>query len=282
MSEAIVQSYHPSIQVNGLNSIEPKEKIVCWLDLMGIAKRFMLSLESSGYYIMKLHIALHHCLNKLDANVMNKFRLYPLLDGAYIVCSVDQMPSFEKFIREVFFCFAHDVVFQKSSYHMYIPRGSVSVGRVIEGSDFQNSSDAESMTHQLGNVNVEISRDYASTLMFGMPISQAYASESSAPPFGLYIHESARFDKFSGQTWFRWFDIREPQHMECIAPLIKKLAEYYTYYIKRHRELGYELEKMKQHLLMVIDYFGNHKDKELDTEQIKPLRETLEELEKAK
>jgi len=84
---------------------------------------------------------------------------------------------------------------------------------------------------------------------------QACQSEKYAPPFGIYIHESAR--SFAPQdtepihhVWMKWFD---EQNREGYLNGIKS---YFDWFETKPNFMQYNSERIQEHKKMAEEYFG--------------------------
>ena len=92
----------------------------------------------------------------------------------------------------------------------------------------------------------------------GMPLVQAHAAERSAPPFGVYIHESARAfapanaHPFTTVFW-RWWLIDEGAQ-QVASTTAKTIDAYFDWCQKHSAELEYPLERIKAHQQLAKEY----------------------------
>lgn len=64
----------------------PFVEYVCWLDIMGTQKSMSESFEKSANFILRFHTAV------LKAAISQKVRVYPVMDGVYVVVKkLDEM-----------------------------------------------------------------------------------------------------------------------------------------------------------------------------------------------
>ena len=86
---------------------------------------------------------------------------------------------------------------------------------------------------------------------------QAYRVESSAPPFGGFIHESARAFAasnevpFSGRWWRWWKDEDDP----LIAEMRVALPQYFAWAESHAQEFDYPKTKIGEHRALAYEYF---------------------------
>ncbi len=90
---------------------------------------------------------------------------------------------------------------------------------------------------------------YARTLLLGMPVIQAHVGEAQAPPFGVFVGESARAfaptgSKAFNEVWWRWF---EPSHKALARKLRKRLSQYYKWCESHSRSILYDGARIEAH-----------------------------------
>jgi hypothetical protein len=102
----------------------PTSEYIAWIDVMGIQSAMGRSLNISGNFVFKLHIA------ALQAPIGN-VRLYPIMDGFY-ASSANQADMLE-FLREVFVQTADEFVHEAEPLHRFVVRGALAFGPVIHG-----------------------------------------------------------------------------------------------------------------------------------------------------
>ena len=213
-----------------VDGIEPVEGYVVWIDMMGAASIMKRSLKMSMNFIGRIHIAALLCKKH------NKIDLYPVMDGFYVYCKDED--TVKKFI---------DCVFEKIFNYFknsklenrFLLRGSIAYGKVYKGNNITSKNN-----HMLGT------NDYKNSLLVGMPVIQAYETERLAPPFGVYVHESARFAGDFPFTWYRWF---KNNNYNCYWVEIKK---YFEWSAKIPNMLDYPKEKIEEHRSLAKEFFN--------------------------
>lgn len=214
-----------------------KNEYVCWLDVMGTRSIMSSSLKRSANFICKLHIA------ALDSK-HDDLRIYPLLDGAYIT-SEDQKPLLD-FLEAVFYRIAEDFLAQEEHFHKFVIKAAVAYGPILHGADISDQVSRELNNHQ----------EHRNALLLGIPVIQAYQSERKAPPFGIFVHESARSfapadDKPLPHVWWKWF--RQDNNSKR---LYEAMTNYYAWCRKNSHTLLYEQDRLKEHEEMAKEYLA--------------------------
>ena len=188
-----------------VDDVPRKNEYVCWLDLMGTKSLMKRSPTTCTINICQLHV----CLSSFKSE---NVRLYPVMDGAFI--TTKSKTDLKNFLRNVFSSMSNDFIEGKNHLYQSIIRASIAFGPLIHGIDIESD---------------KISKEYKNSLLFGLPMTQAYSSENKAPPFGIYIDKSARTfatpdEKPFTTRWYIWFD---PKYDS--GRLIKAINKFYDW-----------------------------------------------------
>jgi hypothetical protein len=212
---------------------------VAWIDVMGTQASMSRSLRVTANFIFKLHTA---ALQAPHANV----RIYPVMDGFY-AAAVDQAHMLT-FLRSVFVAVAEEFNGMANNHHRFVIRGALAYGPVVHG----NTVPAVASQTLGANAN------YRDQILLGMPIVQAHLGEASAPPFGLFIHESARAFAPGGvepfhHAWWQWVNAGNQAIWNV---LMTNLNAYLDWCEKRALRIGYLTERIRAHKQMVAQFFA--------------------------
>lgn len=221
----------------------PSNEYVAWVDVMGTRSTMSRSISASANFISKLHIA---CLQA----PRTKLAIYPVMDGVY-AAGQDQQEML-KFLRSIFTQVSDEFNQTTKNQHKFMVRGGLSYGPTFHGNGF--GKDASDVLTK--------NQSHRDALLLGMAIIQAYLSESSAPPFGLFVHESARAFSPQGQkpipySYWKWLNLKNKKTWGTIR---QKLPEYLKWCSNNSLLLGYPSDAIKKHTEMVDQYFklGNY------------------------
>ena len=217
---------------------EPSPEYVVWVDVMGIQAIMSRSLAISANFIFKLHTA------ALEAPNADAIIVYPIMDGFY--ASSPNQRNILDFLRNVFRSVADEVSNQAAIRHRFIIRGGLAFGPVIHG-----RSVPEQASRTMHNNDV-----YRNSLLLGLPMVQANASERLAPPFGIFVHESARSFAPPNEgplrvVWWEWGD----RNNQVWCQMDAKLTEYYDWCAARAGAIEYDQDRIESHRLMMKQYF---------------------------
>ena len=125
-------------------------------------------------------------------------------------------------------------------------RGGLAFGPVIHG-------------HDVGQCAPELQNNpsYRDSVLLGMPMVQAHLSERGAPPFGVFVHESARVFAPSGTDplhwiWWKW---KRDEEAETWNTLKDQLTAHFEWCKARAQAILYSEDRIEAHMKMVEQYF---------------------------
>jgi hypothetical protein len=209
---------------------------VAWVDVMGTQVSMSRSINITANFIFKLHIA---AIRSQTAGV----KIYPVMDGLY--ASAPDRNVMLNFLRGVFRLVAEEFISTPEPQHKFMIRGGLAFGPVIHG-------------NTVGQCATELASNatYADAILLGMPMVQAHLAEGSAPPFGVFVHESARVFCPSGTEplhwiWWQWKSDGVNTWDALKEPLLAHLGWC------KARALGilYPIDRIEVHEMMVKQYF---------------------------
>lgn len=213
---------------------DPQSEYVCWIDVMGTQSIMARSIKVTANFVYKLHATAVSCT---ETNV----KLYPIMDGLYV--SSPSKQSITNFIKYVFKTLA-DNFKNENVEHRFLIKGAMAYGPVIHGENVPD--DACPILSQ--------NQNYRGSLLLGLPMVNAYKSECMAPPFGIYIHESARI--FSPprtnpfhHVWLHWFSERER------SGYLEAVLEYFQWCNTRPNSIQYKADRIEVHKAQAEEYF---------------------------
>ena len=78
--------------------------------------------------------------------------------------------------------------------------------------------------------DIVFAENYFKSIIAGLPIIQAFQAEHEAPPFGIYIHDSARitsedYDATFKGRWLHWLD----DNFLFTPLLLEKMNSFYSF-----------------------------------------------------
>lgn len=218
-----------------LKRVVSKKTYVCWIDIMGTKDTMLESIEKASNFILRFH---SFCIKAIKNK--SKVKCYPLMDGAFITST--DFSAVRTVIASVFKDLAEVFLTEDCFAHQFVVRGAIAYGDIVHG----------------GNITDEICTDianedsYKSSLLFGLPMIQAYKSENEAPPFGIYIHESARTINGLQGRYYAWCNEERLRNQ-----LKENLTLYFNWCEKFSNYLKLDNEKINVYKKKVDEFFSN-------------------------
>lgn len=219
----------------------PVPEYVAWVDVMGTQARMSRSLEQTANFVFKLHVA---AIDAINAATDGGLSVYPVMDGLYASSTAQRIML--NFLRGMFKSLAEEFCATRQELYRFIVRGGLAFGPTVHG-----RSIPETASRQLA------SKDwYRNSILLGMPMVQAHLCESKAPPFGIFVHESARALAPVNETplhelWWRWAE-HEDSLWTQVGTALDKHLEWCE---KRALPLEYSEDRIKAHRGMAKQYF---------------------------
>lgn len=228
------------------DKLKIKDEYVCWIDIMGTRNIMSESIQKATNFILRFHSCIVDVKNKHATA-----QFYPLMDGIFI--TAPNAETITKIIDEIFQCMALLFIQAGENDHRFIIKGALAYGQIANG----NSID-DSVCPTIAQKQNEL---YRNTLLIGMPMIQANSSEKTAPPFGIYIHESARKYKLLQGKYYQW-KIGNVVNKDCLRDKILKYFDWCEDFIQ-YQEM--DKEKIKTYKQMTKEYFGKMSEKDNNT-----------------
>lgn len=226
-----------TLQINANHFPTPTQEYVAWLDVMGTTSSMPRSMKIAANFMLKLHIA---ALQAPHANV----RLYPIMDGLY--ASSPSQIDMLAFLGHVFHSVAETFIAETENKFRFLIRGALAHGGVVHGGELPP------MLSQALNTDQE----YRSRILIGMPMIESFQAEKNAPPFGLFVHDTARNTTANdappiNNAWWRW-GIGEYHTAWC--SLRPCMINYYEWCSANSEWLRYPHEKIANHKRLMEQY----------------------------
>lgn len=220
---------------------QPANEYVAWIDVMGVQSAMSRSLAITANFVFKLHVAALQAPHEQMA-------LYPVMDGLYV--SSGNQQTMLGFLRSVFYDVAETFVHEAEPLHRFIIRGALAFGPVIHGAGVPAAA-----SNAFG---LEGGGQYKNQILLGLPMVQAHLSEKNAPPFGLFVHDSARtFAPVQTQplhhVWWKW--VNDGQTAQVWAALPEALDAYLGWCRNRAEPILYDRERIQVHADLAKQYF---------------------------
>jgi hypothetical protein len=243
ITEPVAPQQRRDIFFDSRNIADPTNKFVCWIDVMGSQGVMLRSLQTAANFLMKLHIA------SLTACQAYNVDIYPVIDGVY-VCS-NSLKRILGFINQVYARVAGDFISEEKHLYKVLIRSGVAYGPIVSGIDTISCS-----------AELEGQEEYLKRIFLGAPLSYAYQIEKKTAPFGVGIHESARFEfdainfpTTMANTHWKWW--RHPEEVPLSIELSNSLKKHYEWCLKHPVTLSYEKADIERHKTLVEEYFSD-------------------------
>lgn len=224
---------------------ETQNEYVCWIDIMGTKSKMEHSVNTCGIFMLKFHAAILEAIQKKKCAI----NVYPVMDGVYITSK--SVNDLQTAMFHIFSELGNLFLSENDFHHQFLVKASIAYGPVIHGKDIDNSV----------NANLAADESYKNSLLIGLPMIQAITGEQKAPPFGVFIHESARTFHPDGENplffkWWKWF-LHDPStwNKDSTKRLAKKAQQYFDNCDKQSIVLEYSSDRIKAHKQAAKEYF---------------------------
>ena len=220
-----------------------ESEYVAWVDVMGTQVAMSRSVRTTANFIFKFHTAAIRSHSEAIKSNSEAIKLYPVMDGFYVAAK--KQADMLAFLRSVYRQVADEFISAKKPQYRFMIRGGLAFGPVIHGDSVSECSR-----------ELKEASGYANQILLGLPMVQAHLSERDAPPFGVFVHESARSSAPDGSDslhwiWWRWDN---PETKGTWAHLAGKLKDHFVWCKERAQAIGYPVDRIEAHRLMVEQY----------------------------
>lgn len=206
---------------------------------MGTSAIMSESFEKATNFIIRFHATCLQSTKDIDG-----IKCYPLMDGIFITSQ--DVNIIKRAINAIFQSLSEIFCEEDVFDHQFIVRSAIAKGGMSFGENIDE------------NVCSVISSDneYKASLLFGMPMIQAYKAEEKAPPFGVYIHESARdYEQLVGRYYW-WYKDKDTQ-----TTLKEGLLAYFDWCKDYSQYLEMNDGKIENYKKLANEYFSDRKNK---------------------
>lgn len=238
----------------------PRGEYVLWCDGMGTGEALSNSLRSAANFIFKLHRALAEAVGS-----QSDVHVYPLMDGMYVTASKRQV--IQDMIRDAFVRLGQEFNLHDDVTRHFLVRGGVAYGATIHGADVSEDAFVPGVGTKFEAANRKAFAKSTlnttrSQLLLSSAMTMAYRVESLAPPFGVFVDDSAlsmpqtvdgRDKGFPSRMW-RWWE-KDATARTVATQLATKVDAYFSEVSERTRELAYPAESLSKHKAAYEEYF---------------------------
>jgi hypothetical protein len=183
---------------------------VAWLDLMGAGHIMGTSVHKSANFLVRLHMAIETA--RMESGY--ELKTLPINDGIFIIGQ--KKGEVMTVVRHAMILLAARFIATPRPHDRCLMKGAIAFGPVYAG---------EQLKPGISRRKIRERPEFLERVWFGPPIIQAYKSESTAPPYGIAIHESARSfsagedPPFQMTHWLWWQDNSESRPIPNVPPL---------------------------------------------------------------
>jgi len=216
---------------------------VCWLDVMGSQNAMLRSVKTAANFVCKIHDV---ALSELPDYEGRGIRLFPVMDGVYITCP--RQGPLRYFLSAVLRRLAETFLQERTPWFRFLVRGCIAYGPLVDGRDI--GADASRA--------LASNTEYRDSILIGIPLAQAYRGEREAPPFGIFIDESAR--AFAAEReqpfsfiWWDWYSQVQPA-LDAQA-MHRALMDHFDWCKQYEVTIGYERDRIECHQRLADEYF---------------------------
>ena len=225
----------------------PRGEYVLWCDGMGTGRELNRQLFRAASFVFKVHMAFGIATREF-ADVQS----YPVMDGLYVTS-----PSRET-IREViklaFTEMGKEFICRRHTKNMFMMRAGLAFGPVIHGTDIPDAA--------IGDNQAALSTK--SALLLSPAMVAAYHGEGKAPPFGVYVDETAQCipiladgDDTGFQSFlYHWWIGGDEETYKVAKQMHTEIGFYCDMADQHSLELGYPKDRIAKHRQLAEEYFG--------------------------
>ena len=249
-----------SLYFNASELPDPTGEYVFWCDGMGTGGALSKSLSHASNFVFKLHRAFGEAADSVVG-----VKLYPLMDGMYVTSQ--SRDTIQTVIRRAYVELAKEFCDHKDVNKHFLVRGAVAYGTTLHGSDIPDSAfatgNARTRPANLKKFQQSQLNETRSNLLLSSVMGIAYRDESLAPPFGVYVNETAMStpqlvdqhdNGFPSHLWFWW---RNDRNATTVAKkLAPEIIKYFEQAEKRTKDINYSIDAIKRHRSSLPEYFG--------------------------
>lgn len=226
-----------------------KNEYVCWIDIMGTKRKMEHSVNTCGIFMLKFHAAILEAVQEKGLTKDRAIETYPVMDGVYITSKTRK--DLEIALVHIFSELGRLFNSTTDFHHQFLVKAAIAYGPVIHGEDIGD----------VVNRAIANNPSYKNSLLIGLPMIQAITGEQNAPPFGVFIHESARTfhpdneDAFSFKWWKWYLHNTSDWTSDETENLHTKITQYFNNRRNQSIFLEYPIDRVDAHLKAAEEYF---------------------------
>ena len=233
---------------------------MAWCDAMGTGRCLAQSLHQAANSVFKLHSAF-----SIAQIVEPTIRCYPVMDGVYVTSSSRTVMNHA--LRVVFSELAREFIGKHGTSHMHMIRCGLAFGPTLHGAEvpeeafYGEFSDGRVITRdEFESSWLKVHRQQ---VLLSPAMVHAYNAESSAPPFGIYVDDSAKSSPVLADSsdtgyitsLYQWWSGND-EATEIATHLYGQIV-FYLAKAKIHSVgMSYPVDSIVRHEKLTAEYFG--------------------------
>lgn len=238
---------------------EVRGEYIAWCDGMGTGRTLSRSLYQAANSVFKLHSAF-----SIAQSMSEGVRCYAVMDGVYVTCASRE--GMCKVLRLAFCELGREFINKPGIKHMHMIRAGLAFGPVIHGMDveeraFHGRYHGYTITRDMFK-NSQLSR-IRHHILLSPAMVLAYRAEKFAPPFGIYVDNTAKcyqqlvnpadtgFESSLSQWW-----AGDPGAKQIARDLYKQIKFYLDKCETHSVGSEYPRERIRTHRELAEEYFG--------------------------
>jgi len=236
-----------------------KGEFVAWCDGMGTGQCLGRSLHQAANSVFKLHSAFSIARRTLSA-----VRCYPVMDGVYVTSPT--RGDMQKVLKSAFSELAREFINRPGIKNMHMMRAGLAFGPTLHGVDIDDEAfygTYHGYTTTRDMFEQSSLDDVRRHVLLSLAMVLAYEAERNAPPFGVFVDDSAKsyplLTEGSGggfqSSLYQWWAGDETARQTAA-----KLSEQIRFYLNKAEThsvgLQYPRERIERHRMLAEEYFG--------------------------
>jgi hypothetical protein len=201
------------------------------------------------------------------------------MDGIYV--TTPSRNTMNQFLRHTFCALAREFTWRRGTAHMHMVRAGLSYGPTMHGGDIPDEGffgDFDNGT-RVDRELFEQSKLYMDRrqVLLSPAMVLAYNAERLAPPFGVYVDDSAKCfpllssdagGSYISSLWQWW--ILDEEAREIATALYGQISFYLDKAETHSVGMDYPAESIRRHRALATEYFGGLGAKTEDAQQSVP------------
>lgn len=250
----------------------PRGEFIAWCDGMGTGQCLTRSLHQAANSVFKLHSAFSIARRNLTT-----VRCYPVIDGVYVTSPTRR--EMQEVLKLAFSELAIEFINRPRIKNMHMMRAGLAFGPTLHGADTDDEAffglDRGGYLTTREVFESSDLDDVRRHVLLSPAMVLAYSAERKAPPFGIFVDDSAKsypqlVENAGGgfqSSLYQWWT-----GDEAAREIAGKLYEQIRFYLSKSEThsvgLQYSRERIERHTLLAEEYFGGLTEDERPSRQV--------------